>query len=140
MRYIIVFGENIYLQAFIIWFTFIPIPIINGILRENTFRPLIGEMIAHWISTVLLIFLFLGYIYLTLAKQFVNLSDKNTLLIGLLWVSLTIIFEFSFGLFVDKQSLAHLLADYNLLSGRIWLIFVLVMFLTPFIYKRILHS
>ncbi len=52
-------------------------------------------------------------------------------MIGCLWVGLTVLFEFSLGRIVNR-SWENLLQDYNLMEGRIWLLFLLCLLLLPF--------
>lgn len=40
--------------------------------------------------------------------------------IGVVWLALTLAFEFSFGRFVDHKTWSELFHDYNLLRGRTW--------------------
>jgi len=49
-----------------------------------------------------------------------------------MWVVLTVIFQFSLGLFV-KRSRKSLLQDYNLIAGRIWLLFLFYLSVLPYV-------
>jgi len=126
-------GMNKQLLAKIIttWLLFIPIAISNGIVRDTVYKPLVGDLTAHQLSTVLAIILFFSLAFSLLQNSLTHLSDRTTILIGLFWVGLTICFEFSFGHFVDGASWGRLFADYNLLAGRVWGIFLLTVALTP---------
>ncbi len=51
--------------------------------------------------------------------------------IGLLWILLTVAFEFFFGHYAVGQSWRELLADYNVLRGRVWVLMLLVALVAP---------
>jgi hypothetical protein len=52
-------------------------------------------------------------------------------LIGALWIALTVTFEFSFGHFVEGLSVDTMLADYNMLNGRLFILMLLSAFIAP---------
>jgi len=51
-------------------------------------------------------------------------SDQEAISMGLIWWCLTVAFEFFTGLVLLKQPLTRVLADYNLLAGRVWALFL----------------
>ena len=57
------------------------------------------------------------YFFVDAMKLSATLLDL--FLIGLFWVTITVVFEFGFGHYVVKHSWEHLIADYNLLKGRV---------------------
>ncbi len=115
------------------WLPMVAIAILNGILRETTYGKQLSESRAHQLSTVTGI-LFLGtYIwFVTGLLGFESLSQA--LMIGCLWFGLTIAFEFLFGHFVAKHSWHELLADYNLLAGRLWPLVLLWVAIAPALF------
>lgn len=129
--------KNIYLTAFLSWLLFIPVPIINGLFRENFLKFYILPDTANLISTLILSALFFGYAFFVLRKLILKSNLSEVLMIGLIWVGLTIIFEFSLGILVEKQPLGKLLEDYDILKGRIWSLFLLLMLFTPWTIKLI---
>jgi hypothetical protein len=60
-------------------------------------------------------------------------GESRTELLGLgaMWLALTLAFEFGFGHWVAKKPWRELLADYNVLKGRVWLAVLLVILVTP---------
>jgi apolipoprotein N-acyltransferase len=50
---------------------------------------------------------------------------------------MTVIFEFGFGHYVAGHSWSHLLADYNLLAGRVWFLFLIWIALLPYVIWRL---
>ena len=113
------------------WICFRPIAIINGIIREIAYKQFVGALLAHHISTLIAIVTFISLTYVLLHKQLNKISLSTALLIGLLWMSMTMAFEFTFGYFLDHKSLVSLVADYDITRGRVWILFLLSMFFTP---------
>lgn len=128
---------NIILTSVITWFLFIPIAIANGIVRERLYKSIVGDLTGHQISTVSASALFILLTYLMLGSKVPDLSNEKLLLIGLMWVIMTIIFEFGFGHYVDGASWEKLLTDYNIFKGHVWGVFLLVVLLSPIIVKWI---
>jgi hypothetical protein len=56
--------------------------------------------------------------------------------IGLLWLALTLAFELLAGHYVFDAPWSRLLADYNLLRGRIWILVLITTFAAPVIAAR----
>jgi hypothetical protein len=76
--------------------------------------------------------LYIGFVI----NRFPPAFSSQAILIGLLWVVLTLIFEFGFGRY-RGSSWPQLLEDYNLLKGRIWILIPLWLAIAPYIfYKR----
>lgn len=46
-------------------------------------------------------------------------------------------FEFVFGRYVAGHSWARLMADYNILAGRLWVFFLLWMLVMPFVIFKL---
>jgi len=128
---------HVFLKGALIWISFIPIPIVNGVFRNYFYAPFLGELLAHQVGTIIVSLIFVLYIYLVFRKQLIIQRNIVLILIGLLWVSLTIVFEFGFGHYIMSNSWEKLLFDYNLLSGRIWSLFLLVMFFSPISIKSL---
>ena len=111
------------------WFPMLFLAVVNGILREAFIKKRTDESTAHQISTVTLIF-FLGcYIYYII-QRFPPLSFQQAVLVSLIWMVLTLLFEFGMGLFRGLRCSA-MLADYNLLKGRLWALVPLWILISP---------
>lgn len=127
--------EGIQVRSIITWFLFIPIAILNGIAREFMYKPVVGDLVAHQISTVIACIAFFLLAYSLIKNKAVSETNRTLLLIGMLWVVMTVLFEFSFGHYVDGVSWEKLLADYNIFQGRVWGLFLLCMLVTPLLAK-----
>lgn len=113
------------LKVILMWLCFVPIPFINGILREAWYKKKVGELWANFIGVKFLSLSFLAYTYLFFAKNLDGLSFGKMLMFGFIWLVMTIAFEFGIGLVTGKD-LKYMLADYNVFKGRLWPIFLLI--------------
>lgn len=103
------------------WIPMVFIAIANGLFRERFLASHLTELQAHQASTISILILFSIYIWILLALIRPE-SAKQAMMIGLLWLGLTVIFEFLFGHYVAGHSWQKLLNDYNILQGRVWIV------------------
>jgi hypothetical protein len=116
----------------IAWFPMIVIAIANGLFREKFLANRFNELQAHQISTVSMIVLFGVYVWF-LFKFWSPISSNQTLIIGLIWLCLTVIFEFLFGHYVAGHSWERLLQDYNIIKGRVWVLVLIWITIAPYV-------
>jgi hypothetical protein len=64
-------------------------------------------------------------------------SARQALVIGLMWLGLTIAFEFLFGHYVAGLPWSRLLHDYDLLAGRVWVIALVWVWIAPLVFYRL---
>ena len=133
--------ERIYLQALGVWVLFLILAIVNAALRENVYGSVLRtELRAHQISTVMIVVLFLTIMYLFFSRTRASYTGADLLLIGILWLALTIAFEFCFGHYVMGNPWSQLLHDYNLLAGRLWILVLVNLLIGPYVIGRYLLS
>ena len=125
------------LKYFLCWFPMLIIAIINGAGRDLWYKKYTGELLAHQISTILLIVLFGFYIWLVIARFPPN-SAQQAIYIGLLWLLLTLLFEFGFGL-ARGNTWEKLLSDYNISKGRIWILIPIWTAIAPYLYFKVIN-
>lgn len=119
----------------LLWFVLAIIAIMNGIIREQTYGKVVSELSAHQLSTLTGVILSGAFVYFVHRIWPIE-SSNQALIIGVIWLISTIIFEFSFGHYVAGHSWNHLLNDYNILQGRVWSLFLLWVLIMPVvIYK-----
>ena len=124
------------LKSFGIWTSFIPLAILNGLLREKCLAPIIGQRLALPLSGLTGASLFFCFTYLTL-PWLGQLKLNQYRLIGLAWLVMTVLFEFLFGRFVARKSWAELLQAYDILSGNLWMLVLLVIAVSPFLVAKL---
>ncbi|MEA5536803.1 hypothetical protein [Crocosphaera sp. XPORK-15E] len=118
------------------WIPMVFIAILNGIIRESTYGKPLTELQAHQVSTLTGVLLFGFYIW-GLTYLFPLTSSIEAIMIGVLWLGLTVIFEFVFGYYVAKHSWQKLLEDYNLFAGRVWVIVLLWIMTAPLMFYHL---
>lgn len=128
------------LYALLLWALFIPFAIVNAGVREIIVAPRLGDHAGHVISTVIFVVVLLFAIYAFLRFVGVSSSPADLWLLGILWLVLTVLFEFGFGHYVMGNSWEALLHDYNLLAGRVWVLIPLTWLLAPPIIGWLVHS
>jgi len=117
------------------WFALVVVGITNGVVREMTYGRLTTELRAHQLST-LMGMLLSGTAVWVFARYFPIESERIAISTGVIWLALTVAFEFSFGRYVAGHSWKKLLWDYNLFAGRLWLLFLIwLLFLPYLVYK-----
>jgi hypothetical protein len=126
------------LKYFLLWFPMLLIAIANGFFREAVIKKHVGELAAHQLSTLTLVILFAFYIGFVIYK-FPPASANEALLVGILWLVLTLCFEFGFGRY-RGHSWEHLLADYNIFKGHLWVFIPLWLMMAPYVFFRWLYQ
>jgi hypothetical protein len=115
------------------WIPMLLIAIGNGALRQFVFARIMPELRAHQLSTLTGAVLIGACIWLITHVWPPN-SAHEAIIIGMVWSCLTVAFEFLMGLVLSKQPLAKVLGDYNLLAGRVWVLFLVWLTLAPWLF------
>lgn len=126
------------ISYFILWFPMLAIAIMNGAARDLWYKKLVGELTAHQLSTVSLIILFAFYTWFVINK-FTPDSGKQAICIGLLWLFLTLVFEFGFG-YYRGNSWQVMLRDYNIPAGRIWVLIPVWTAIAPYLFYNLANT
>lgn len=124
------------LTYFLMWFAMLAVAIGNGALREATFARSLPELRAHQLST------FIGAAAMGVLMWFVIVrwppsSGREALVIGVLWLALTVAFEFFMGLVLRKRPWAEVIGAYDLRRGRVWVLFLLWITVAPWLFYRL---
>lgn len=109
------------------------IAIANGALRQFTFGRVLSELRAHQLST-LIGSVFIGSFIWYVISRFPPTSSGHAFSIGIMWLSFTVVFEFFMGLVLSRQALSKVLHDYNLLAGRVWVLFITLITVAPWLF------
>lgn len=118
----------------------LPMPVlgmINGIIRGAVYGELLGEPLAHQVSAVTLALLLLIY-GLIVRKKLDLIGIPDAFLYGIVWVSLTVLFEFILGLWIFRQPVDLVLENYNIAAGQWWPFVLLFVLLLPFLLRLFL--
>jgi hypothetical protein len=123
----------------IAWIPMVFIAVANGMLREFGYGKQMSELRAHQLSSVTGIAFLAGYIWLVSLRWPIR-SSGQAFAIGLIWLTLTVVFEFTFGHYVAKHSWSRLLHDYNIFAGRLWALVLMAVAISPYVIFRIRSS
>ena len=120
----------------LVWIILAFVAIANGIIRQGTYGRFVAELTAHQISTFTAI-LASGAVVWIFHRYSPLESSAQAWTVGVCWLLLTIAFEFGFGHFVAGHSWTRLFADYNLLAGRVWSLFLVWVLIMPFVIFKL---
>lgn len=124
------------LRSLLAWLVILGLAIANGVLREEILIPALGKPGGLILSGVLLSMLIVLVAY-GLVRFAQGLTASQGLRIGVLWLGLTLAFEFSFGRYVQHKSWAELLDAYAFKEGNIWPAVLVVTLLAPYLAFRL---
>ena len=117
-------------RALLVWFGILLLAILNGAFRQGVLVPRLGDASAHVVSTVSLCALILATTWLAM-PWLRPATTWRAWQIGLLWVVMTVAFEFLAGHYLFGRSWEYLLADYQIARGRIWVLVLIVTAVAP---------
>lgn len=118
------------------WLALPLIGIINGSIRQFGYRDLLGDLAAHQMSTATALLLFGLYAW-WLSRRWPLASAQEAVTVGLLWLALTMAFEFLFGHYIMGNPWQRLLNDYNIFEGRVWILVLIWITIAPYIFYRL---
>lgn len=118
------------------WIPMVFIAMANGVLRQAWYGIHLSELYAHQLSSLIGALLFGTYIWMII-RYWKPVSARQAMIIGLVWLGLTVAFEFLFGRFVMEHSWTRLLQDYNLLAGRVWSLLLVWVAVAPYFFYRL---
>ena len=119
-------------RGVVIWLGLLLLAIVNGGIREAVMITRIGESAGHAVSSVTLSAAIL--IVSWFAVDWIGPASRSEAWrVGILWLALTLSFEFIVGHYVFGNSWERLLADYNVLQGRLWVLVLIATVCAPVI-------
>jgi hypothetical protein len=107
---------------------------INGIFRVKVLAPRWGEVRAGIASAASGIALIQLIAWKSLQTE-PSASTRERLGVASSWLLLTVAFEFTIGHFVDRKPWPVLIANYNLLRGRLWPVVLASLVCAPFLSR-----
>jgi hypothetical protein len=118
------------------WLLILVFAVINGGFREAVLLPNLGQPAAFVLSAILLS-LCIVIVAIVLAGWLRLNGFSRCLFVGLLWLCLTLVFEFGFGRIVQGLSWAEMLEAYTFKDGNLWPLVLVVTFFAPLLAARI---
>jgi hypothetical protein len=122
-------------KAVLFWFLLMVLAILNGTVRIRCIVPLTGLTAGLAISTVLLCALVLLATWFGI-RWLGPASAPQAWGTGLLWLVMTLVFEFGAGHYLFRKPWNELLVDYDLSRGRIWVLVPFVTVMAPWIMAK----
>lgn len=128
------------MRALRVWLMLVVAMVANGAVRALVLEPALGVAVAQVASVAMAI----GLILLITHPFIRSLDARSTgqsAGIAAAWVGLTVVFELGFGRYVTGASWGQLIANYNLLEGRLWPLVLAAISCAPFLWRprRRLH-
>ena len=127
--------KDLYIKILSIWFGILILAILNGAFRETVLIPELGSTYGFVLSAVILSLLILTVTYFSI-PLFGKLQVKIYIIIGICWLCLTVVFEFTFGHFVLDKPWIELLEAYTFNGGNLWLIVLIVVGIAPLLMAK----
>jgi hypothetical protein len=123
---------NLLLRAALTWLALAAVMFANGAVRALVWQPRLGEHLARQIATGLGIVIVFGFAFL-FVRRLEDPTAGDLIGVGGLWLVLTLAFEFGLG-FVTGMSWESMLADYDILEGRLWPLIPAASFVAPWFW------
>ena len=123
-------------KSLVMWLVLLMAMMCNGLFRGLVLQPRLGEHVARQVASLLGICIILA-LTAPFVRRLGNPSSPELLGVGLLWLVLTVAFEFLLGHYVSGATWETQLADYNLRRGRLWPLVLLATLLAPWLWSLV---
>lgn len=117
------------------WIPMLFIAILNGAVREIWLVNYLGELRAHQVSSATGIVLLGVYIWVII-RNWRPESAAAAVAVGLIWLMMTVAFEFLFGFYVRGLSWDQLVHAYNIFAGQVWVLVLAWVTIAPYLFYR----
>ncbi len=119
-----------------IWVVFLILAIFNGGVRDFLIKPVLGEFRSQQVSAVTAIGLFAIVTWIAHRVWPIE-SAGMAILIGALWMGMTVIFEVGMVVWIAKKPLSAVREQYDILSGNLWMLVPLALLVLPSLIRAI---
>ena len=120
------------LKSLLAWLIILGLAVANGALREAVLIPSLGRSSGLFLSGVLLC-LFVALVGHAFVRLTQGITVSQGLFVGVLWLCLTLAFEFSFGRYFQRKPWAELLDAYTFKDGNVWPVVLIATLLAPYL-------
>ncbi|MGE5305823.1 MAG: hypothetical protein ACM3TN_21125 [Alphaproteobacteria bacterium] len=124
------------LKAIVLWLVLVVLAILNGTLRQEVLVPMLGDSVGLSISGVTLSVAIFLVSWFAL-PWYGPLPSSHYWIIGLVWLLMTVLFEFGFGHFIAHKSWPQLLQAYNVSQGNLWIVVLIATVVSPWLAARL---
>lgn len=122
-------------RAVVVWIGILVLAIANGLLREAVLMPWLGREVGFVASGLMLSAAILMVAWLALPWLRTHTPGAQWA-VGAVWLVLTLVFEFAFGL-LSGQALEQILAAYTFTEANLWPLVLLITLLAPRLAARL---
>ncbi|QQS32896.1 MAG: hypothetical protein IPM50_14770 [Acidobacteriota bacterium] len=126
------------LRGFATWLIIILAETVHGILREALLAPMVGSFTARRVA----FYIGLGLIF-AVSMVFIRWINAQTvrqlLVVGAMWMILTLLFELGLGLLLGLSS-ERILEDYDVTRGGLMAFGMLFLLVAPLLASRIRNA
>ncbi|UCE90046.1 MAG: hypothetical protein JSW10_04285 [Pseudomonadota bacterium] len=120
----------------LLWFGLLAFAVLNGGVRDFVYGKGLDASTAHQISTLALCVVIVVYTWLA-HRIWPIASAALALVIGLLWMLLTVAFETWMILSVMEEDFTVVLQSYDLTRGQLWPLVLVCTGVAPWLVRRI---
>ena len=123
--------RNIVRKSFEVWLAVAIAASMNGMFRSLFLVPRVGEYTAHVLSVLILVIVILLSSSVLVNRFMKDYVNSDLFLVGLLWVALSVSADLVFEHYFLEIPWNRVFHDYNLMSGRIWILVLTTEFIGP---------
>lgn len=117
------------------WSLLLVFAFLNATIRELTYKNIFGEFLSHQISVFTGIFL-LSFPIAGIAKYFPFSSARQAISVGLLWLILTELFEYSMIVLWSQKPISDFYQAHDVFHGELWILILLWIAVSPYLFYR----
>ena len=123
-------------KATLAWLLLFVVMFANGAIRVLVLQPQLGEGRARQVASLsgVALVLIVSWLFVRVSPE---ARSAHFWWVGVAWLIATVAFEFLFGHFVSGLSWHELLADYNILRGRLWSLILISVCLGPWFWGNV---
>jgi hypothetical protein len=125
--------RSLLLRAIWVWVLFFLLAVLNGMLRERLYIPEWGELVGRIGGTLILALAVLIVMYVFLRRNAAALTRFRLFQLGVLWLGLSVFFEFGVSHWVMEEEWEAIMAHYSVMSGRVRVLLRLIEFAGPLV-------
>ncbi|MFA5857378.1 MAG: hypothetical protein WC867_08505 [Candidatus Pacearchaeota archaeon] len=131
--------KRFFIKGILFWFVLLILAILNAVVREATYKPILEPLIGNWahqISSVIGILIFFIAILIFIKSVKKDYSKKDLIIIGIIWIVMTIIFEVFMNVYIRNLSLIEVVETYYFWRGELWIFVLLSLVISPLVADR----
>ena len=123
-------------KAVVAWLALFAVMFANGAARVVVLQPRLGEDRARQLASLtgLALVLLVSWVLVRVSPE---ATSAQLFRVGVAWLACTVAFESLFGHFVSGMSWRALLADYDILRGRLWSLILIGVGLGPWLWGAV---